>query len=151
MNMLRGFVAGFVATLILSALMLLKGTMGLMPDLNVIKMLGNMMGAGPATGWLAHFMIGSVAWGPGFSALYQVLPGRAPWQKGMVFAAGAWLAMMVLVMPMAGAGFFGARFGMAAPVMTLVLHMVFGFTLGLVHGRPAEDRDVPHSHGAVTR
>lgn len=41
--------------------------------------------------------------------------------------------MMVVVMPMAGAGLFGMKLGMAAPVMTLVLHMIFGGVLGGVY------------------
>ncbi|CAB3803547.1 hypothetical protein LMG28614_05846 [Paraburkholderia ultramafica] len=42
--------------------------------------------------------------------------------------------MMIIMMPMAGAGLFGMALGMPAPVMTLVLHLVFGAVLGLVYG-----------------
>jgi hypothetical protein len=41
--------------------------------------------------------------------------------------------MMIAMMPMAGAGFFGSHLGMTAPVMTLMLHIVFGFVLGSVY------------------
>ena len=62
------------------------------------------------------------------------LPGRAYWLKGVIFGVGAWLLMMIAVMPMAGAGLFGANLGMMAPVMTLVLHIIFGAVLGGVYG-----------------
>ncbi|MBI1246134.1 MAG: hypothetical protein GC202_14125 [Alphaproteobacteria bacterium] len=128
-----GLIAGLSATVVLSALMIAKGVMGLMPGLNVIHMLAGLMGAPLAAGWIAHFLIGSVAWGVGFAALYQMIPGGGAVAKGLVFSVGAWLAMMIIVMPMAGAGLFGAHLGIMAPMMTLVLHLVFGAVLGGVY------------------
>ena len=63
-NLLKGMVAGFVATLVLSGLMMMKTKMGLMPELDVIGMLSSMMGVStPAAGWIAHFVIGTIVWG----------------------------------------------------------------------------------------
>ncbi len=144
---IRSMIAGFVATIALSALMMLKAMMGVMPGLDVVAMLGGMservMGAGGAgIGWLMHFMIGTVLWGLLFAAFYGALPGDSPVVKGVVFGAGAWVLMMVIAMPMAGAGFFGMSMGMMAPVMTLVLHVIWGAVLGwafgLVGGEPTE-------------
>jgi uncharacterized membrane protein YagU involved in acid resistance len=132
-NIGKGVIAGFVATTILSMLMLMKSAMGVMPELDIVAMLGSMMGTGPAMGWIAHFMIGSVVWGGLFAVLSPSLPGGNLWLKGVVFGIGAWLLMMVAVMPMAGAGFFGMSLGIAAPVMTLMLHVIFGAVLGGVY------------------
>jgi len=130
----RSIIAGFAATVVLSALMLMKASMGLMPQLNVIAMLAHMIGfGGPALGWLAHFLIGTVLWGVLFALLYPSLPGSEPVVKGMVFGVGAWLLMMIIVMPMAGAGFFGLNLGIMAPVMTLILHLIWGAVLGFVY------------------
>ena len=113
----------------------MKSMMGLMPQLDVITMLTKMMGGSShAIGWAAHFVIGSVVWGGLFAWLNPQLPGRAHWSKGVAFAIGAWLLMMIVVMPMAGAGLFGAHLGMMAPVMTLVLHIIFGVVLGGMYG-----------------
>lgn len=137
---LRAMLAGFIATVVLSALMLMKSMMGVMPGLDVIRMLTgmahNLMGlpASPAVGWLLHFMIGTVLWGIGFAVLYNVLPGRSPAIKGIVFGLLAWLLMMLLPMPMAGAGLFGLKMGMMAPVMTLLLHVIWGVVLGASFG-----------------
>jgi len=133
---LKGLLAGLVATAVLSMIMIGKSMMGLMPGLNAIAMLSHMMGAGMAMGWVAHFMIGTVAWGLAFAFLSDKLPGSTPWLKGILFGIGAWLLMMVAVMPMAGAGLFGLKMGMMAPVMTLMLHIVFGAVLGVVYGQP---------------
>jgi len=147
-NIWKGMVAAFVATVVLSALMIMKAMMGLMPDLNVIAMLSKMMGAAsPAAGWVGHFVIGTVIWGGLFAWLDPYLPGTGHWLKGVVFAIGAWLLMMIAVMPMAGAGLFGAQLGMMAPVMTLVLHIIFGAVLGGVYGaeRPEAAHQLQHS------
>jgi uncharacterized membrane protein YagU involved in acid resistance len=134
---LRSMIAGFSATVILSLLMVMKSMMGVMPELDVISMLSSMsqsiMGlGGPAIAWLIHFLIGTVLWGVLFALLYDWLPGVEPIMKGISFGILAWLLMMILPMPMAGAGFFGMALGMMAPAMTLVLHVIWGAVLGIV-------------------
>lgn len=137
---LRAMIAGFAATVVLSLLMLMKSMMGVMPGLDVIQMLTGMahgmMGlpANPAVGWMLHFLIGTVLWGIGFALLYKSLPGGGPLVKGIVFGVLAWLLMMLIPMPMAGAGLFGMKMGMMAPVMTLVLHLIWGAVLGATFG-----------------
>lgn len=133
-NVGRGLIAGLAATIVLSLLMLMKQMMGLMPELDMIAMLSKMMGnSGPAMGWVTHFAIGTVAWGILYVVLEPSLPGQS-WFKGAVFATGAWLLMMIIIMPMAGAGLFGLSLGMMAPIATLVLHWIYGAVLGGVYG-----------------
>jgi len=133
--MVKGVIAGLAATVVLSAIMVMKQMMGLMPELNAIAMMTKMAGAGtPLVGWVMHFVIGSVAWGLLFTLLHDKLPG-GPVLSGILFAIGAWVLMMVMVMPMAGAGLFGLGIGMMAPVMTLILHVIFGAILGAVFDR----------------
>lgn len=129
-NIGKGVIAGFAATVVLSMLMLMKSAMGLMPELDPISMLSGMMGSGAAMGWGAHFMIGTLIWGALFALAGPALPGGSLWLKGVIFGAGAWLLMMVAVMPMAGAGFFGLNIGLGAPLMTLMLHLIYGAVLG---------------------
>ena len=130
-TLINSIISSFVATVALSVVMIFKSMMGLMPELNVITMLGNMMGGSLAIGWMAHFIIGTVVWGAVFALLSRSLPGKIRVSTGMVFGAAAWLLMMIFVMPMAGAGLFGLRLGMAAPVMTLMLHALYGAILAL--------------------
>jgi len=107
-----------------------------MPELNAIKMMTmmahDMMGtpAIPAVGWVMHFMIGTAVWGVLFALFSQFFPGGNSIIKGMVFGTLAWVMMMVLVMPMAGAGLFGLSMGMMAPIMTWILHLIYGAVLG---------------------
>lgn len=138
-NIGQGIIAGFIATIALSILMGLKSMMGLMPNMNAIKMLTHMahqfIGTPmtPLVGWLLHFMIGTLAWGILFALLIKVIPGNSLVIKGLVFATAAWLLMMIMVMPMAGAGFFGLHMGIGAPIATLILHWIYGGVLGYTY------------------
>jgi YHS domain-containing protein len=141
-NVKEGVRAGLVATAVLSMLMVMKSAMGLMPSLDIISMLSGLMDCGPVMGWIADFMIGAFILGGIFALLEPTLPGGKLWLKGVLFGVGAWLAMMLAVMPMAGTGFFGMNLGMVAPVMTLVLHVIYGAVLGGVYAAlQSRDRD----------
>ena len=129
----RALLAGLVATVVLSAVMLMKHAMGLMPQLNAIAMISHMMGASLAVGWIVHFTIGAVLWGLLYAWLNPRLAGPQ-WLRGVEFATGAWLIMMIMLMPMAGAGAFGLKIGMMAPVATLMLHWIYGAVLGTIYG-----------------
>lgn len=147
MSETKGMLAGLVATVVLSALMLMKTAMGIMPELDIARMLGSMMGGGRAMGWVGHFFIGTVVWGLLFAWLSPHLPGGSHWMRDIVFGLGAWVLMMIAVMPMAGgAGAFGIRLGMMAPIMTAVLHVIFGAVLGATYGVLA-DREVAPRQG----
>lgn len=131
--------AGFIATVVLSIIMILKGIMGLMPQMNAIAMLTQMahgmvgMPASPAVGWVLHFLIGSVLWGVLYALLYAKLPGASALPKALTFSVLAWLLMMLIVMPMAGQGLFGLGIGIMAGVATLVLHLIWGLALGVTY------------------
>lgn len=137
---LRAMVAGFIATVVLSILMIAKSMMGIMPALDPVHMLSSMahermsMPDAPMVGWVIHFMIGTVVWGILFALLYKSLPGKSPVVKGLVFSVFAWLLMMLIPMPMSGAGLFGMNLGIMAPVMTLMLHLIWGAVFGASYG-----------------
>jgi hypothetical protein len=135
---IKSIVAGFVATFALSIIMVMKATMGLMPELNVITMLSNMMSGPSVVGWMAHFVIGTVVWGGTFAFLNRYLSGNVTVFTGIAFGAAAWLMMMVAVMPMAGAGLFGLGLGVVAPILTLMLHAIYGAVLALAFNRLPE-------------
>jgi len=133
----KGMLAGLVATIVLSLLMVLKEMMGLLPQLDLPKMLAGMMGSPdtPIIGWIMHFAIGIVGYGVAIAALGSKLPGTSRVGHGIMLGVIGWLIMMVVLMPMAGAGLFGMNMGAMAPMMTLMLHLIFGAVLGWVYGR----------------
>ena len=138
----KGLAAGAAATAVLSMLMVMKAAMGVMPELDLPKMISGMMGASgvPAVGWAVHIMIGVIGYGVAIALLDSRLPGRSSIARGVLIGFAGWLVMMVMLMPMAGAGLFGMALGMMAPMMTLVLHLIFGAVLGWTFGRLSPSR-----------
>lgn len=135
-----GAVAGLAATVLLSALMLLKSSLGMLPQFNAIAMLAGManqyagLPATPMVGWVIHLLIGTLLWGLLFAWLEPRIPGGADTVRGILFSIGTWVLMMVIVMPLAGVGLFGLQTGLPVPVATLVLHIIFGVVLGATYG-----------------
>ena len=139
-----GIAAGFVATVVLSAMMLVKHSMGLVPELDPIEDIVHVadhltgMTLPLPFGWIGHFVLGTVAWGIIYAALQASLPG-APVVKGLIFGALAWLAMMIIFEPLAGDGLFALSLGPQATVATLVLHLIYGAVLGVAYAKVAHE------------
>ena len=97
---LCGIVAGFIATVVLSILMLIKSMMGVLPALDLIAMLSGMgnrwmhLPDTPMVGWIIHFMIGTLLWGIVFALVHCHADGRrrlvrhAAWADGTDDDAG---------------------------------------------------------------
>ena len=121
--------------------MMMKKMMGVMPELDPVHILSDMvaqtMGLEPniIIGWVLHFGIGAVAWGGGLAVLNDSLPGSGQIAKGLAMGMAAWLLMMIGLLPLSGSGLFGMSMGIMAPVLTLVLHIVFGVALGFTYGK----------------
>ncbi|RMF08675.1 MAG: DUF2938 family protein [Alphaproteobacteria bacterium] len=137
---ITGIIAGLIATAVLSVLMLLKGMMGMMPDLNVIQMLAGMMGRGALMGWIAHFTIGAI-YGLVFAQIAGGGTTGTAVARGVVLGVVGWLAMMIVLMPMAGGGVFGLAMpsGVMVPIATLMLHGIFGAVLGFSYAKLTGD------------
>jgi Na+-transporting NADH:ubiquinone oxidoreductase subunit NqrB len=141
-NIFRGLVSGFFATLVLT---LLLSTKGFIPQLDTITTLDGIFRAflntlgerappAPLGGWLWHFVIGTLWWGMLYAIMEPILPGRRPWTKGMSFGFGAALFILLLVMPLAGAGFFGMHLNALQPLVTIGEHLIYGSVLGSIYG-----------------
>ena len=137
MNAIRnGLLAGFLATLAVTVLMMVKTASGQFPELHVIRTLSSIIGM-PGNVIVAfgiHIFIGTVVWGVAFAFVAPLLPGNSYLMKGLIFGILAWLAMMTIFMPLAEAGFFAVHRGtMTVPFITFIYHLVFGIVLGTVY------------------
>ncbi|MDQ4062140.1 MAG: hypothetical protein M3145_13725 [Pseudomonadota bacterium] len=129
----KGMAAGFAATLVLSALMLANRSLGLVPQADLVRILGVALGTAESesAGWIAHFAIGTLLWGTLFARLAPYLPGQSHAIRGVVFGLHAWMLMMIALMPVA---LFGLRVGVGAQFVLGMLHVVYGGVLGAVYG-----------------
>lgn len=133
-KVINGAIAGVLATVILSIMMIIKGKMGVMPELDVISMLAGMMGGALVLGWVMHFIVG-IGYGVIFHLTSNKLPTESFIIKGFILGVVGWLVMMLMLMPMMGAGLFGMTMGIMAPMMTFVLHAIFGVVLGFIYSK----------------
>lgn len=120
-----------------------------MSKLDLPKMLAGTKGspAMPVIGWIVHSVIGVVVCGVAIAALDSKLPETCRVGRGIMLGVIGWPIMMVVLMPRVGAGMFGMNMGVMAPLITLVLHLIFGAVLGWVDGRsPVSPEPSPAAH-----
>jgi hypothetical protein len=150
----RGLLAGLIATIVVSLLMLLKQGLDFMPNVDPIMELASALGhPGAMAGWTAHFVIGVLAWGVLFTWFDAYLRRLPHWVNGLFFSSIVWLGVMMIILPAAGRGLFGARgLALGTPTVTLLLNWIYGVVLGSVYGWLQPDqwqilRHRLHEHG----
>jgi len=137
MNAIRGgLLAGFFATVLVSMMMMIKTATGQFPELHVVRTISGVIGSpgNLVAGFGAHIFIGTVIWGIAYAMIESRIPISSHSAKGALFGIVAWLLMMIVFMPLAGAGLFAVHRGsMTVPLITLAYHLVFGLVLGNVY------------------
>ncbi len=126
----KGVIAGFIATVVMSAAMLMLSAMGL-TQFDIVTLIDRLGSIGRGGAWVDHFIVGTMLWGALFAGFDAVTPRAPLWLKGIIFGVGAWLLMMLIFMPAVGAGLFGTGLGIIEPVGMLLLHLVYGAALGI--------------------
>lgn len=135
--MTRAFAASLIATAIVSAMIYANAQTGFIPDLDFLREIEqfNARLGLPTTvqaTWMTHVIIGTVIYGIAFAFLQPILPGT-PMIEGLVFGVIIWLAMMLSFMPLAGNEIFAQDLGPLFMGATLILHLVYGLTLGVTY------------------
>ena len=138
-NILRGILAGVLATGILSLLMV---SWWLPPQFETVTLLigiarvvleGSGLAA-PFAGWLWFFVIGGLWWGSWFAIVAPVIPGRSFRVKGAVFGIVTGLLVIWTIMPLAAGGALGMKLSLWQPLVTVSEHLVYGLALGVIYG-----------------
>ena len=134
-NIGKGILAGLIATGVMTMIMYLAPMMG-MPKMDIAGMLSGMMGLPWIVGMVIHFMNGAIIFPLIYVfVLYKVLPGNGL-VRGIVWGLILFVIAQVMVMPMAGMGFFSS----ASPQQMLMVmgsmmgHVVYGAILGVIFG-----------------
>ena len=119
----NGIVAGFIATLMMSALH------------EPVTLVTEAVGVrAPVAGLLFHFFVGTLLWGSVFGFAHDYLFGPS-WLRGVVFASGVALVLMFAIAPLTGSGFLCLRLGVFAPVVVALFHLAYGAILGGIYGK----------------
>lgn len=136
------FVAGFgwgvAATLAMSAVMLAGLVSGMSPmpapvPAAILERLGG--GVWPTPVLMAAAAAAHLAYGGLWGGLLAWRARTVDVRKGVGLGLGLWLLMQVAVLPFLGWGLFGAAITPRIAVATLLLHLVYGVTLGVLVDR----------------
>ena len=126
-------IGGLAGTVVMTLMMMFVAPMLTGMPMDIAAMLGSMLG-GYTMGMIAHIMMGVIIFPIGYVIAYDYLPG-SPLIKGLSFGVVLWIAAVVMVMPMAGAGFMMSNIGgMMAVMAALMGHLVYGGLLGALAG-----------------
>jgi uncharacterized membrane protein YagU involved in acid resistance len=148
-SFLKSIIAGLFGTSAMTLISAAAPFMG-MPEMNVPKMLAMTMGTPLFIGWTAHFMIGTILALSYAVIFYNRLPGNGT-VKGLMFSLIPWFMTQIIVMPMMtaidGMPFASGLFSgsAAAALGSLVGHLFYGLTLGLIYKPEVLGHDVSHS------
>ncbi|HRO31883.1 MAG TPA: hypothetical protein PLQ03_00565 [Brevundimonas sp.] len=145
----KGLVAGLAATVavsVLEAVNILALKWFAPFPLILAKLVG--VPGNLAVGWVLHAIAGIFILGPLFGILCPRLPTDTPETKGIVFAVGAFVVLMVGLVLFGGGDVFGRNFGTIG--WLVATHAVFGIVLGNVYARMvARDRRAVAPPGAA--
>lgn len=130
-----GFMSGALATYITGSLLLMNNALRQFPDVQIVKPLSALLGAPGQTvvGVIAILIIGIFVFGGLFAEYAQRLPVHTALARGLVIGAASWLVMMLVYMPLTGAGLFGMERTAVVPFITLLLNLVYWVLLSVTY------------------
>lgn len=134
----RGFGWGVAATVAMSVPMMIGMTSGVapMPEPIPKALVTLVVGTALPAPLLMAVSAGShLAYGGAFGALLARLYPSAGMWAGLGMGLFLWFVMQVAVLPLLGWGLFGTGITPKIAVATLVLHLIYGATLGWGLGR----------------
>jgi hypothetical protein len=155
-----GVIAGFVATIVMSVMLviayLITGSLGSETGSQLDRwfwgLAHNRLTDGIYDVPIAAFSVNLLA-GLGWAIVYarfaEARLSGPGWRRGMVFSLIPWLLSLVVFFPLVGAGFFGANLnaGPLPAIGNLILHLVYGTVLGAMFAIP----DVSTASSATDR
>ncbi len=135
-NAVYGGVAG---TLVMTLMTLYVAPMMTGQAMDIADMIAGMLGMGYAVGMMIHIVMGVILFPLIYVyVVYERVPG-SPLVRGLIWGVALWLVAIVVVMPMAGAGFLMSNIGgMMAVVAALIGHLFYGGLLGVIAGGGAQ-------------
>ena len=134
----NGAIWGAVATVAMSLLMILGMATGLAPMPKPIPaaLVGTLTGGAlPQPVLMAMAVVLHLGYGAFWAGALSAVTDRITLWRGVALGVGLWLIMQLAVLPFLGWGLFGTAQTPKIAVATLVLHLVYGGTLGLLADR----------------
>ena len=129
----RALAAGFIATLIATALLHYAPVLFGLKPLDLAAFLATRMANNMMLGAMGHYVTGVIAFPAAFLVFWRVLPGSVI-VKGLTWGAITWFLGQFVLLPAVNGGFLADTFAWRTIVMMLFGHLVYGFILTGVLG-----------------
>ncbi|HEX3590636.1 MAG TPA: DUF6789 family protein [Pseudonocardiaceae bacterium] len=152
-RLLTGAECGALATLAMSAVMLAGVATGVspMPKPIPVALVSHTLGLSPGPALIVLAVVAHLAYGAGAGAVLAGLVDRIAVWHGVVFAAALWVVMGLVWLPYLGWGLFGTGLTPKIAGATLVLHLVYGLTLGALLARQTRRHSAEANRQEVAR
>lgn len=136
-KLLKAVLGGFVGTFVFTLMGMYLAPIVLGHPMDTAKMLAPVLGGVYALGMLVHFTLGSVVFPVTYLvAVFHRIPGPSI-VRGIFMGVALWTVAMIIVMPILGHPMFMGA--MPPALMSLAGHIVYGFFLGLITGKPGKN------------
>lgn len=128
---------GVVATLAMSVVMIAGTTIGVSPMPKPIPaaLVGHALGALPKPGLLGLALAAHLGYGAAAAAALAGVARRVSVAGGLAYGTALWALAGLVWLPYLGWGVFGTSLTPAIAAATLLLHLIYGATLGLLLDR----------------
>lgn len=129
----RGFGWGVAATVVMSAFMLVATVTGAspLPEPIPAAIAKGVLGEGrPAPLIMGFAILTHLGYGGVWGAVLAAAVRPITLGRGLMLGIGLWGLMQIVVLPLLGWGLFGSVISLQVAVATLVLHLIYGGTLG---------------------
>jgi Na+-translocating ferredoxin:NAD+ oxidoreductase RnfD subunit len=128
----KGAIAGLIATIPVAVIALIKQAIGLAPGIDIIGILGRLVGQTSAiAGWVVLF-VGGTLMGIAFASLdahVENVTEAGEMARGAILGFLLWIVLMLLCIPLYGNQGFGVMFA----GLMLVSILIYGVVMGLVY------------------
>ena len=126
---------GVAATIVMTLMAMYVAPMMTGMPMDIAALIAGMLAMSWGVGMLIHLMMGIIIFPLIYVYIvYERVPG-SPVLRGLLWGVALWVAAVLVVMPMAGAGFLMANIGGGMAVMaSLLAHLVYGGLLGSIAG-----------------
>lgn len=130
----KAILGGLIGTVVMTLMMMYLAPMMTGSPMDIAAMLGTKLG-GWKIGMAAHLIIGVLVFPLIYVLVIYHFVGGTPLVRGLVYGVLLWLAAVIVVMPIAGAGVLLSNVGgMMAVIAALIGHLVYGGLLGAIAG-----------------
>lgn len=133
---------GLVATLVMAALMLTGVATGIspMPKPVPAALVAHTLGGLPKPALIVLAALAHLGYGATAGAVLAGLLRRVTVGRALGYGVVLWVLMGVVWLPYVGWGLFGTALTVKIAVATLLLHLLYGLTLGLLLDRAPRTR-----------